>query len=163
MSSSAQIISFEQWHKLQTLYNGYASALDDGPLRNWPEFFTEDCLYLVQPRDNYDAGLPLAVIRCESRDMLSDRVHAVEETIMYEPRYLRHQISNIAAEVLSPDSFSVTANYVVTEVLTDELPKILSVGRYLDTVVERDGVFLFSEKRVVYDSVLVPNSIIYPL
>ena len=59
---------------------------------------------------------------------------------------------------------TVSANYSVIEVLHDELPKILSVGRYLDVVSrDADGALRFREKRVVYDSVLVPNTIVYPL
>ena len=72
--------------ELEDLYTRYAAALDDGPLESWPELFTGDCLYLVIPRDNHDQGLPLAIMRCESRAMLMDRVHAVRETIMHEPR-----------------------------------------------------------------------------
>ena len=155
-------------YELEDLYARYASTLDDGPLDAWPDLFSEECLYLVIPRDNYDRDLPLAIMRCESRGMLMDRVHAVKETIMYEPRYLRHQITNIRpmarADESDGDTLSVTANYSVIEVLHDELPKILSVGRYLD-LVARDaaGALHFVEKRVVYDSVLVPNTIVYPL
>ena len=59
---------------------------------------------------------------------------------------------------------SARANYSVIEVLEGELPKILSVGRYIDLVALSDGGTLrFAEKRVVYDSVLVPNTIVYPL
>jgi salicylate 5-hydroxylase small subunit len=156
-------MNFESWIALQKLYNDYASSLDDGPLSDWTEFFTEECLYLIQPRDNYDAGLPMAVVRCESRGMLRDRVTAVQETIMFEPRYLRHHITNIEADDASSEEFQVRANYSVIEVLNDDLPRILSAGRYLDTIVVEDGVLRFKEKRVIYDSVLVPNSLIYPL
>ena len=156
-------MNFESWIALQKLYNDYASSLDDGPLSDWTEFFTEECLYLIQPRDNYDAGLPMAVVRCESRGMLQDRVTAVQETIMFEPRYLRHHITNIEADDASSDEFQVRANYSVIEVLNDDLPRILSAGRYLDTVVLENGLLRFKEKRVIYDSVLVPNSLIYPL
>lgn len=150
--------------ELEDLYTHYAAALDDGPLESWPDLFTEECLYLVMPRDNYDQGLPLAIMRCESRGMLKDRVHAVQETIMHEPRYLRHQISNIRPLPGADDALAVTANYSVIEVLHDELPRILSVGRYLDLVGrEVDGQLRFREKRVIYDSVLVPNTIVYPL
>jgi len=150
--------------ELEDLYADYAAALDDGPLESWPDLFTDACMYLVIPRDNYDQGLPLAIMRCESRAMLRDRVHAVKETIMHEPRYLRHQISNIRAAQSGQVELAVTANYCVIEVLHDELPKILSVGRYLDVVSrEADGRLRFREKRVVYDSVLVPNTIVYPL
>ena len=160
-------LNTEMRFELEDLYSRYATVLDDGPLKNWPDLFTADCLYLVVPRDNYDQGLPLAIMRCESRGMLLDRVRAVQETIMHEPRYLRHQITNIQAVTDQADengALTVIANYSVIEVLYDELPKILSVGRYLDIVCRNAaGELCFKEKRVVYDSVFVPNSIIYPL
>ena len=90
-------LDVEMRFEIEDLYARYAAALDDGPLETWPELFTEVCLYQVIPRDNYDLGLPLAIMRCESRGMLRDRVHAVQETIMHEPRYLRHHITNIRA------------------------------------------------------------------
>jgi len=153
----------DRW-QLEDLYTDYARLLDDGPLEEWPRLFLESCLYLAIPRDNFDAGLPLATLRCESRGMLADRVKAVQETIMYEPRYLRHQITQIRPHPRDDGRLDVTANYSVMEVLHDELPRILSVGRYLDIVAEdADGTLRFAEKRVVYDSVLVPNTIIYPL
>ncbi|MDH3640724.1 MAG: nuclear transport factor 2 family protein [Gammaproteobacteria bacterium] len=157
-------ISVEERFELEDLYSRYATVLDDGPLESWPELFAEECLYLVIPRDNYDQGLPLAIMRCESRGMLSDRVHAVQETIMHEPRYLRHQITNIQSSAAADGDLAVSAHYSVIEVLHDELPKILSVGRYLDLVGRGAGGSLhFKEKRVIYDSVLVPNTIVYPL
>lgn len=150
--------------ELEELYVRYARLLDDGPLAQWPDLFSETCMYLVIPRDNFDQGLPLAIMRCESRGMLQDRVRSVQETIMHEPRYLRHQITNITGSVREDGEIEAFANYVVFEVLQDELPKILSVGRYLDRVVRSpEGGLEFSEKRVVYDSVLVPNTIVYPL
>ena len=153
-----------QHRELEELYVRYGRLLDDGPLELWPELFSEACMYLVIPRDNYDQGLPLAIIRCESRGMLADRARSVQETIMHEPRYLRHQITNISGTARASGEIDAVANYVVFEVLHDELPKILSVGRYLDVVVRNsEGELEFSEKRVVYDSVLVPNTIVYPL
>jgi salicylate 5-hydroxylase small subunit len=161
-------LDVEVRYELEDLYARYARALDDGPLETWPDLFVEECLYQVIPRDNYEQNLPLAIMRCESRGMLMDRVHAVKETIMYEPRYLRHQITNIRPTLHDDkehhDALSVSAHYSVIEVLHDELPKILSVGRYLDLVTRNSsGELQFKEKRVIYDSVLVPNTIVYPL
>jgi salicylate 5-hydroxylase small subunit len=149
---------------LEDLYADYARLLDDGPLEDWPLLFLEECLYLTIPRENHDAGLPLATLRCESRAMLQDRVRAVQETMMYEPRFLRHHITQIRPLRRTDGSMAVTAHYSVVEVLQDELPRILSVGRYLDVVIEApDGALRFAEKRVVYDSVMVPNTLVYPL
>ena len=156
-------MNVDRW-RLEDLYADYARLLDDGPLEDWPGLFVEQCLYLAIPRDNFDAGLPLATLRCESRGMLADRVKAVQETIMFEPRYLRHHITQIRPAERDDGALDVTAHYTVVEVLHDELPRILSVGRYLDVVVEdEDGELRFAEKRAVYDSVLVPNTIVYPL
>ena len=156
--------NLELQHELETLYAHYAEVLDDGPLNEWPLMFTEECMYKVVPRDNFDSGLPLAIVRCESRGMLEDRVRSVEETMMYEPRYLRHHITNIRVKNTTDEVIEAVANYSVIEVLHDELPKVLSVGRYLDKVVRSDdGQLLFAEKICVYDSVLVPNTIVYPL
>lgn len=151
--------------EIEDLYADYAGTLDDGPLDDWPGLFTADCSYLVIPRENDEQGLPLAIMRCESRDMLRDRVRAVQETIMHEPRFLRHHITQIRPVASDGgDAIRVTANYSVVEVLLDELPRILSVGRYLDRVVrDADGALRFAEKRVVYDSVMVANTIVLPL
>jgi salicylate 5-hydroxylase small subunit len=150
--------------EIEDLYSRYGALLDDGPLREWPDLFAEQCLYLLIPRDNYDRGLPLAIIRCESRAMLTDRIRAAQETIMHEPRYLRHQITNVRVTNVAGARFGTTAHFSVMEVLPDELPRILAVGRYIDVVQRRsDGTLEFSEKRCVYDSVLVPNTIVYPL
>ena len=83
---------------------------------------------------------------------------------MHEPRYLRHQITNVRVMNVVDGRIDAIAHFSVMEVLPDELPRILAVGRYIDVVQRRsDGALEFSEKRCVYDSVLVPNTIVYPL
>ena len=152
------------YRELEELYARYAETLDDGPLEDWPACFTEQCLYLIIPRENEDRGLPLAIMRCESRDMLMDRVTAVRETMMYEPRYLRHHVTNLRVVTEGPDEVEAVANFTVIEVLPEELPRILMTGRYRDRLRrEADGQLRFSERRCIYDSTLVPNSIIYPV
>ena len=43
-------IRFEDWLALTQLYADYASAVDSGDWDLWPEFFTDDCVYRLQPR-----------------------------------------------------------------------------------------------------------------
>lgn len=150
-------------YAIEDLYARYCESLDDGPLEQWPEFFTEECMYLIIPRDNFEQNLPLAIMRCESRGMLKDRVTAIQDTMMYEPRYLRHQVTNIRIAAGAADELEVRANFCVVEVLPDELPRILIVGRYLDRLRRLGGQWLFSDKRCIYDSTLIPNSLIYPV
>ena len=53
--------------ELEGLYADYASALDERRYEDWLKFFTEDCKYKVQSRENHSRGLPLATLAFESR------------------------------------------------------------------------------------------------
>lgn len=66
--------------------------------KNWnagQTFFVEDCRYRVTARENYDQKLPYGLIYCINKNMLKDRVLALRQTTMYEPRSLRHFVSGI--------------------------------------------------------------------
>lgn len=149
--------------EIEALLADYAAVLDAMALERWPEFFIEQCFYEVIPRENYDRGLPIALMRCESKGMLWDRVTAIRDTMMYEPRYLRHLISGVRVTGQSPEGITVEANYAVFETPVDAVTHVFNVGRYLDRIVREDGQLKFAEKHCVFDSLLVPNSLIYPI
>jgi len=150
-------------YEIEELLAEYAAVLDAVDLECWPEFFTEQCFYEIIPRENYDRGLPMAIMRCESKGMLKDRVVAIRDTMMYEPRYMRHIISAIRVRGENPEGIMIEANYAVFETPVDDLTRVFNVGRYLDRIVRQAGQLKFAEKHCVYDSLLVPNSLIYPL
>ena len=151
---------------LEALHAEYAHVLDDGELERWPTLFTEDCFYQIISRENYDQNLPLAAIRCESRGMLEDRVTAVRETYLFEPRYLRHVIGppRIEDSQGAPgDVIHATTSYAVFETLPDATTQVFNVGRYLDEIVPVDGALRFARKACVFDSDLILNSLVYPI
>ena len=156
-------VSVELRFEIEDFLQHYGATLDNDELEKWPEFFTDDCFYQVIPRENYDRGLPLAVIRCESKGMLQDRVYAIRETLMYEPRYVRHLISGIRIIGEDESGLRVEANYAVFETPLNELTRVFNVGRYLDRIVRENGALKFAEKQCVFDSLLVPNSIVIPI
>ena len=155
-------IALEDRVRIDELYARYAACLDDGRFDEWPDFFTDECTYRIQPRENYDRGLPLATLSFESKGMLRDRVYAITETLFHEPYYQRHLVSGILAEA-DGDGFRVRANYVVIRTKTGSLSEVYSAGRYLDRVVDESGTLRFREKLCIFDSELIPNSLIYPL
>ena len=149
--------------EIEDLYAEYADVLDTEDLERWPELFVEDAFYDVIPRENYERDMPLAIMRCESRAMMQDRVRAIRETLMFEPRYVRHLISSFRIAANGDGEIDVTANYAVLETLPDEMTKVLNAGRYVDKLVREDGKLRFKQKRCVYDSSVVPNSLVYPV
>jgi salicylate 5-hydroxylase small subunit len=150
--------------EVEDLYADYVACLDEGRFDEWPDFFAEDCLYKVIPRENWERDLPLATIRAESRGMLRDRVAGIQRTMMYAPRTCRHIVSSIrVTDVPEGGPVRVEANYLVIQTLLEEPSEVFQAGRYLDTLVRSDGRLLFREKLCVFDSVLVNNSLIYPI
>ena len=149
---------------VQDLLARYASCLDQGRFEEWPEFFTEDCLYQVIPRENHEAGLPLSTMLLEGRGMLRDRVYAVTQTLYHAPYYQRHVIGlPLVTDSGGEPVTAMEANYVVFRTHVDQPTEVLSAGRYLDQVAWLPGGPKFREKRCVFDSELIGNSIIYPI
>src|SRR5882724_11228082 len=116
--------------RLADLYCAYGDTLDDGELEGWPDFFAEDCLYKVIPRENFERGLPVALIYCESRDMLVDRVVAIRETALHAPRMMRHFISNIRLRAIEPEGLRLTANFALCQTMVDQPSELFLCGKY---------------------------------
>jgi salicylate 5-hydroxylase small subunit len=149
--------------RLAGLYCAYSDVLDEGELGRWPDFFTEDCLYKVIPRENYEAGLLIALIYCESRAMLVDRTFARRQTMLYVPRLMRHLTTNIQLRATEGDCLRLTANFALCQTMNDQPSELFLCGRYHDRVVEEQGNLRFSERIGVYDSTVVPTSLVYPV
>lgn len=158
-----QMSQAEQRFELEALTNAYVHALDDGDFERWPDFFTEDCVYKIVPRENYENDLPLAIWYCQGRGMLRDRVTAIRETQLYAPRNMRHITGNAQVRTCIHDVMHAVTNYAVYESTLDRTSEVFNVGRYVDRIVAEDGRLKFAEKLCVFDTSLVPTSLIFPI
>ncbi len=148
--------------EVEELYAAYVGCLDDGELERWPEFFADACLYKILPRENFERGLPLGLVLCESKGMLQDRVAALRRTSVYAPRALRHLVTNFRI-MEEGGALRVRANYAVFETQPDDVSKVFITGRYIDLLVREDGQLRFKEKLCVLDGNLIQGSLIYPI
>jgi salicylate 5-hydroxylase small subunit len=149
--------------ELQTLYADYCACIDEGRYGDWPDFFVEECTYKVIPRENYDRGLPLATLAFESRGMLKDRAFGITQTLFHAPYYQRHIVSGIRINGVDADAIRAEANYLVIRTKQNEPSEVFNAGRYVDVVVREHGTLKFRQRCCVFDSELIPNSIIYPI
>lgn len=149
--------------EIDQLNAAYAAALDEKRFDDWPEFFLEDALYTVQARENFDRGLPLALMALESRGMMKDRVYGITQTIYHGPYYTRHVIG--PAQVLSQDGATTRAqaNYAVFRTRPGDASEVYNVGRYIDELEKTTAGLRFRSRLCVYDSEMVLNSLIYPI
>lgn len=151
------------WFAVQQLHAEVARVLDAGDFARWPDFFTEDAMYLVQSRENFDRGLPLATMRLESRAMLRDRVVGATDTMFHDPYYQRHVVGAPVILGVHDGEVEAEAAYVVVRTHRDTMPELLSVGRYVDRLVREDGGWRIRRRHCIFDNDLLPNSLIYPI
>lgn len=149
--------------RLQSLYDDYAYVLDEQDLDAWLNFFTEDAHYRVISKENFDANLPLGLIFCMNKNMLRDRVTALRETTMYEPRAMRHFISGMHILGIEADVVRVQANFLITESVSDQEPEISMVGKYQDELVVTEDSVLIRKRDCIYDNYRIRNSLIIPV
>ncbi len=148
---------------LRDFHDDYISCLDTGELERWPDFFVEDCRYRVLSRENHDAGLPLSLIYCDGRDMLLDRVTALRETTVFEPRSLRHFVSAVRVLDVDGSLIRAEANFMIVESLSDRDPVVNMAGRYLDTFVDTGERLLLKDRWCVHDNYRIRTSLIIPV
>ncbi len=150
--------------QIAQLHEDYAETVDRLDIDAWPEFFTEDCLYLVTSRENHDAGLPHGTIYCEGIAMVRDRAAATRDCTVYEPRFLRHFLGRVKIDAADGDTVKARASVLVVESVSDKEPHVLVVGQYHD-VLRRgaDGSLKIKERRVVYDNYRIYNSLVFPV
>jgi salicylate 5-hydroxylase small subunit len=156
-------MDFARYHELVQLYADYARAVDSGNWDLWPEFFVDECVYRLVPRENHERGFPLATLSFESKGMLRDRVYGIRETLFHDPYYQRHVVGAPLVHSSSAERIESEANYAVFRTKLNELSTVFNVGRYLDVVVATPQGLKFASRIVVYDSEMIPNSIIYPI
>ena len=151
--------SLKELHfEIEQLNSEYARILDSERFEEFPELFVEECLYRVVPRENHLLGLPIAVIHCESKGMIKDRIYAARESTMAEPRTLRHFITNI--RILDAGD---EANVLVVQTMINRMTEIVLSGFYLDRIVRSGDRLRFKERLCIYDSLLLPTSLIAPV
>ncbi len=156
-------LNFEDWHAITQLYADYAAAVDSGQWDLWPEFFTDDGVYRLVPRENHERGLPLATLAFTSKGMLRDRVYGIRETLFHDPYYQRHVVGLPVLREAATGRWRCEANYAVFRTKLSEPSTVFNVGRTLDMIVRTPQGLKFAERVCVYDSELIPNSIIYPI
>lgn len=157
------MMDWPTWHALLQLQARYAQVLDNAQWDLWPDFFTDSATYKIIPRENHDRGLPLATLNLSSKGMLKDRVYGIQETLFHDPYYQRHVTGIPLVHHCDPTRIHCETHYAVFRTKLDKESTVFNVGRYLDVVALTPDGLKFEERLCVFDSEMIPNSIIYPI
>lgn len=148
---------------VNVLNTEYAHCIDDGRLEQWPDFFVEDCVYQIIGRENVEAGLPAAVMFCDSRGMLIDRVVAHRKANVYPEHTSRHLVGNCRITGTDGDVIRAETSYVVFQTRLDGETKIFNAGKYVDEIVQIGAELKYRRRSCVYDTHRIQTLLVTPI
>ncbi len=145
------------------LYAEYGALLDAGDYDAWVGLFAATSSYYVVPRENEVQGLPAALVFCDSRAVLEDRIQALREANKYNIHHDRHLIGLL--RILGEDGGIVTveAPFAVYQTDQEGATHLFATGLYRDRLVSEGGRLKIREKRVLLDTFAVPTLLATPL
>lgn len=150
--------------RVDELQEDYAQCLDGDEVERWPDFFVEKGVYRITPRENDDLALPIAIMACDGRGMLRDRVFSMRHANIYAKHFYRHILGRARWTGEDADgSQRFQTNYAVFRTVEHGATTVFSTGRYLDRVVEADGALRFVEKNAIYDNTWIDTLLVTPI
>jgi 3-phenylpropionate/cinnamic acid dioxygenase small subunit len=145
------------------LFARYGALIDATRYDEWLDLFATECRYQVMPGENWRQGLPAALIFCDSRAMLEDRILALREANKYNIHTDRHLIG--LPRIITAESAGalVEASFAVFQTDAEGESQLFATGLYRDTLVLESGALKIANKLVLLDTFAVPRLLASPL
>src|ERR1700688_1790659 len=137
---------------INELIAAYADCIDDDRLEEWPDFFVENCRYLITDRESHRAGLRHGIIYAASRCMLADRVMALRRANIFEAQRYRHIVGPVRIDRVADGVAETRSNFLAVRIMHDGDSQLFATGRYLDRIDVTTSPYRFIERIVVLDS-----------
>ena len=149
--------------KLDDFQVDYAHAIDDDRLEDWPSFFLENGSYKIVSRGNHEAELPMGVLYCDSRGMMSDRVLALRTANIYEPHTYCHILGPARYSERADGLIDSRANFQVVRTMEHGQMDVFAVGKYLDQIDVSSDAPRFKQRLAVIESRQIDVLLCFPL
>src|SRR5205814_2263668 len=103
----------------------YGALIDLAKFEEWLDLFAAECRYQIVPRENFDRGLPAALVFCDSRAMLEDRIRALREANKYNIHTDRHVIGLLR---IFEDGLALEAPFAVFQTDQEGETRLFATG-----------------------------------
>jgi 3-phenylpropionate/cinnamic acid dioxygenase small subunit len=141
----------------------YIRCIDTNALEQWPDFFTEDCLYKVTTAENHKSGFEAGIIYADSKNMLADRVLALRQANIYEKQTYRHILGLPTVTSNGPGEAECETPFLVVRIMHDGQTDVFATGVYLDTLRAQGDRLKFARRLVICDSSRIDTLMAIPL
>ena len=142
------------------LFAEYGALIDMAKFDEWLDLFAEECRYQIIPRENFDRGLPAALVFCDSRAVLEDRLQALREANKYNIHTDRHVIGLPRS---FDDGFAAEAPFAVYQTDQEGETRLFATGLYRDRLAIVGSRLKIRDKLVLLDTFAVPTLLATPL
>ena len=142
------------------LYAEYGALIDLAKFDEWLDLFAEECRYQIIARENSDRGLPAALVFCDSRAMLEDRLRALREANKYNIHTDRHVIG--LPRILD-DGLAAEAPFAVYQTDQEGETRLFATGLYRDRLARVGSRLKIRDKLILLDTFAVPTLLATPL
>ena len=142
------------------LFAEYGALIDLAKFDDWLDLFADECSYQILPRENFDRGLPAALVFCDSRAVLEDRLRALREANKYNIHTDRHLIG--LPRILD-DDIAAEAPFVVYQTDQEGETRLFATGLYRDRLQLVGSRLKIRDKLVLLDTFAVPTLLATPL
>jgi anthranilate 1,2-dioxygenase small subunit len=139
----------------------YGALLDAAQYGEWLGLFAAECRYNVVPRENYERGLPVGLMFCDSRAMLEDRIMALREANKYNIHSDLHLIG--LPRLTGADGLSIEAPFAVYQTDQEGATRLFATGLYRDRLEPAGDGLKIRDKFVLLDTFAVPTLLATPL
>ena len=140
-----------------------ALLIDRDDLDGWLDCFEDESRYIVMPRDNRERGWPAALIHCDNKDRLRDRIVCLRHANKFNPHYDRHIVSAGHISAVADGIASVVSSFMVVQTTLTGVSTLFCAGGYEDRVRITGPAAKFVERIAVVDSFSVPTLLATPV
>jgi 3-phenylpropionate/cinnamic acid dioxygenase small subunit len=130
----------------------YGLLLDEDRLEEWVDLFTENAQYKVVTRENKKLNLPLAVIWCDNKNMIRDRIHSYRHVNEHNLHWDRHIIGHPRIQPINATEWQVQASYSLFQTNLEGRSILFSVGMYDFKIIEQDDALKIQFLEVISDT-----------
>jgi anthranilate 1,2-dioxygenase small subunit len=142
------------------LFAEYGALIDMAKFDEWLDLFAEECRYQIVPRENFDRGLPAALVFCDSRAALEDRIRALRGANKYNIHTDRHVIG--LPRILD-NGLAAEAPFAVYQTDQEGETRLFATGLYRDRLAIVGSRLKIRDKLVLLDTFAVPTLLATPL
>jgi 3-phenylpropionate/cinnamic acid dioxygenase small subunit len=150
-------------HLVGRLILDSAMLIDREEFEAWTDCFDEESSYMVIPRENRVLGLPAAIIRCDSKAILRDRISVLRHANKYNPHYDKHFVNGARILSISNDIVSSETNFMIVQTSKTGVSRLFCVGCYEDRIRVSGGEAKFVERVAVLDTFSIQTLMATPV